>query len=394
MSVKTISRPPSKPAQDDFQLVLEAIKDLRRDQQLRAKRRRRRLLRWPEWLDKRVAVAVGVIVLALVADGVWRENQEFYATVTGVGGKVWTSADENRPVVPLEPRQRVADYSTIQTGEAGWAELSFPDGSVVSVDSNTTFQVRLLEYSRGGRWRSRSFYVTAGRIWARVGKNFGQDSRMRVYTPACVAAVRGTRFSVSVAPGGAIVRTVCGDGTVEVTGFTGQNAYVQRTGDTTCLPGGGPAMPTVAPDADLAGFRHGSLHTAIHPEPWYTELGLAVTQTLDAPLTILGVGKCSWVFGCTDFARRAAAQEALRMIRANLEGEAAYPRWVNPATLQELGISEQGAARRILKSFDCAALESYWSNGRSYSMTVRARDRKRTRYEMTSSSIREADEQS
>ena len=63
------------------------------------------------------------------------------------------------------------------------------------------------------------------------------------------------------------------------------------------------------------------------------------------------------------------------------------------ATLEELGIVEPGAAKRILRTLDGAALESYWSDGRQYRITVRARDKKRTRYEMDIAGIRESQNQ-
>jgi hypothetical protein len=262
------------------------------------------------------------------------------------------------------------------------------------VDRDTTLKIKRLEYNRAGAWRSRSFYVMAGRIFARVGEHFGQDSKMNVYTPACVAAVRGTRFSVTVDAERQQTRTVCGDGRVQVTGFNGAATYVGTTGDARCQAGAGPSRPVVAPMADLRSFQHASLNEIIRPEPWHTLLGLTVTQLLDAPLSILGVGKCSWFIGSIDAARRARTQSALRLIQANLEGDTSYPLWIDPATLAQLKIVDPGAVPRILNSFDGAALESYWSNGRTYLITARSRDRKRTRYELTVSVIREAADQS
>ena len=47
-----------------------------------------------------------------------------------------------------------------------------------------------------------------------------------------------------------------------------------------------------------------------------------------------------------------------------------------------------------LDGFDGAALETYWSDGQRYYISARARDKKRTRYELEMSIIREAKNQS
>lgn len=389
------SKKRSKPkAKSDDSLVSEALADLLHDQEDKAKRKRRRgRFNLPGWADNRILIGLGLVVVAIISDGIWRENQEFAAKVTAVGGDVWVSPDDSESPRILKLNDKVVDYNIVRTGPTGWAQLTFPDGSVMALDSNTTLKVKLLEYNRGGAWRSRNFMVLAGRIFARVGENFGKDSKMNVYTPACVAAVRGTRFSVAVEPDGKTVHTVCNDGTVEVRGFNGRSAYVRNGADTTARPGQTPAVPVTAPATELYAFRHASMNTIIRTDPWYIQMGLTVTQTLDAPLTILGIGKCSWAVGAADFARRSRAMEAMRLIRANLEGDTTYPYWVNPATLEELGIKEPGAVRRILQSFDGAALETYWSDGQRYYISARARDRKRTRYELQMSIISEAKNQ-
>ena len=209
-----------------------------------------------------------------------------------------------------------------------------------------------------------------------------------------MAAARGTRFSVAADPGTKYARTLCNDGTVEVRGFNGGRMFVQRTGECYARAGESPTLPRAAPAAELVPFQQQSLNEIIRPEPWYELTELTLTQLLDAPLTLLGVGKCSWWAGALDAARRSACQESLRKISVNLEGETNYPYWVNPATLQELGIQEPGGVHQLLKAFDAAAIESYRSDGRTYLVTARARDRARTRYEMDPVGTRKSQDQS
>lgn len=380
-----------KTPQTQQALLSDALSDLLHDQQVKDKRKRRRNRGLPAWVDRRLLIGLAIIFVLIIADAVRRENQEFYATVTNFGGIVTAQPPEGS-ASPVKISQRLLDRTSVLTASGSWCELSFPDGSKVALDGNTDFRVKLLEYHRGGQWRSRSFFLKSGRLFARISSNFGEGSELRVYTPGCVAAARGTRFSVTADSTGGI-RTVCGDGVVEVKGFNGDRMFVRGTGECSASPGASPTRPVVAPSPDLSALRHSSLTQIVRTDPWYKQAELALTQTFDAPLTILGIGKCSWALGAADFARCTSAQEALRKIRLNLEGDATYPLWVNPATLAELQIKEPGGVEHILKNFDGAAIESYNSDGRRFLISVRARDRHRTRYELTQSIIREAKNQ-
>lgn len=383
----------SKAPQSAAALMQDALSDLQRDQTRKEKRRNRRSFGLPAWVDRRILIGLAILFIGVVSDAVRRENQEFSATLTNMGGQVMAKASDTDSYRMVVLKQKLADRSTISTGPGAWAELSFPDGSKVVMDAGTEMKIKLLEYSRGGQWRSRSFFLNAGRIFTRIGENFGHNSQLRVYTPACVAAARGTRFSVTADPAANAARTVCSDGTVEVQGFNGARMYVGQTGDSTATAGQSPSLPVAAPAADLSGFRSASLNEVIAPDPWYKLAELTLTQTLNAPLTLLGVGKCSWWAGSLDAARRSACEDALGKIRINLEGDTSYPLWVNPATLAELSIKEPGGVDHILRNFDGAAIETYRSDGQRFYISARARDRGRTRYELDQSMIRRADNQ-
>lgn len=73
--------------------------------------------------------------------------------------------------------------------------LVFVDGSAIELEPNTRFEVRQMDYRRGGV-RSQSFLVRAGLAIARVGKYFGGGSAAQLTTPTAVAAGRGTGFGV------------------------------------------------------------------------------------------------------------------------------------------------------------------------------------------------------
>lgn len=381
-----------KQPQSDQALLSDALSDLLHDQQVKEKRKRRMKLRWPEWLDKRVAIGLAIVICAVIGDAVRRENQEFYAVVTQSSGTVTVSTRDVPQERAPQLNEKLPDYSNIKTGANSWAELSFPDESKIVLDANASMRIKLLEYHRGGQWRSRSIFLTSGRLLARITENFGKDSELRIYSPGCVAAARGTRFSITADAAGQ-ARTVVGDGLVEVKGFTGTRMFVRDRGDCTTQAGGNPSQPAYAPPQDLTDFRSRSMVQIVRTDPWYKQAELTITQALDAPLTILGIGKCSWAVGAADFARRASAQEALRKIHVNLEGDMNFPLWVNPATLKELSIQEEGGVESILKNFDGAAIESYWSDGKRFQIVARARDRHKTRYQLDAAGVRKSDNQ-
>ncbi|MDT7898260.1 MAG: hypothetical protein RRB24_10520, partial [Armatimonadota bacterium] len=88
-------------------------------------------------------------------------------------------------------------------------------------------------------------------------------------------------------------------------------------------------------------------------------------------------------------ARRTACKEALRRLRIHLESLNEVPEYLNPVTLQELTGLHPKEKERILSAFAGNMLESYRKVGRDqYIVRVRARDKKRTLYEMTIAEIR------
>jgi hypothetical protein len=367
-------------SQSEDEMLMDALGDLatRQDKAGRARRRLGRHL-LPAWLEGRVVVGILILVAVVVEEGVRREDREFYATVTSAIGQVMVQDSPSAAGAPPQANQQLADNAVVTTGPQSTATLEFPDGSVTTLDQNTVYGVRLLEYSRGGAWRGRSFTLAAGRVWSTVGPYFGRNSRMRIYTPSAVASVRGTRYAVSVDPGTQITTVQTNEGYVTTEGFTGQALWVGQGGQSSVGYGQVPAQPGWMTADATAAFGQPALSKPIRPRSWVDTALLAVTQTLDGPLTILGIGKCSWGVGSADFARRTAAMEGLRYIMQFMEGHERYPEFVNPATLRELSIPDRDA-QRILKSFDGAALLRFMpaEGGRSYRILVRARDRKRT----------------
>lgn len=385
-----LRKPKKRKPESEDDLLMDALAEVAGEVDKRARMRRRRYKRLlPAWIDSRLLVVLAILVVVVVADGVRRENQEFEATLVQTQGSVLVGPSEALPASPAVANQKLADGCVVKTGPGAWAALEFPDGSATTIDQNSQFVVRALEYNRSGRWRSRAFLLRAGRVWSRVGPYFGEKSQMKVYTPSAVAAVRGTQYAVIYDPQKRRTIVQCNEGYVTSEGFVGQASWVGQGGQT-CVDYGAPPAPAswMAP-ADKATFAQGLLNKPIPPELWLKTFELTVTQLLDAPLSILGIGKSSWARGAADIARRAACMEQLRRLQQLLE-DVRYPGFVNPATLEQITSLDAAEARRILTAFQGDALVRYecLNGGQSYRILARARDKKQTLFELTPTGVR------
>jgi hypothetical protein len=132
-----------------------------------------------------------------------------------------------------------------------------------------------------------------------------------------------------------------------------------------------------------------SLRRFEQPPHWLQRIEWGLTNLLDPFLQILGLAPGGWSYASTDFARRTACMEALRRLRVHLESLNEVPEYLNPVTLQELTGLHPKEKERILSAFAGNMLESYRKVGRDqYIVRARARDKKRTLYEMSIAEIR------
>jgi hypothetical protein len=373
---------------NETEMLLQALKGAKQHSEKVQIARHRKLSvsQWRRLLDRRIWIALGLILVAVLADGVRRENREFEATLTALQGQASVATDEDANPVAAVVGTKLLDGNVLRTGEASTASLSFADGSLLVVGPEAQMTVRLLEYNRGGAWRSRAFYLKVGQIWATVSHNFGHGSEMKIYTPASVAAVRGTVFAMNQDRDGQKCDLACADGTVRASGLVGLPTNVPA-GTRCSIERGQPApLPTLytRDEQQALGFGYGALW---EPPPGASRLQTdeyAVCQFLNAPMTILGLGKCGWAFGAIDATRRSAALEALRRLNLHLSGTAEFPPVLNIATLEELNLAPQ-ERDEILNQFDGCALTRYIAinGGKDFIIYARARDVARTMYKLT-----------
>jgi hypothetical protein len=377
-----------KKPQSDTDMLLAALGGVKKRQDRKGGIMRRKMGGgWKRFLDGRVLVVLGIILILCIADGVRRENQEFETTLSTFTGQAWVQEAESTNPTAAVLGEKLVDGNVVSTGPNGSATLVFPDGSLVVLGPSSIMTVKLLEYSRGGAWRARAFYLKVGSVFAHVSPNFGHQSEWKVYTPSSVAAVRGTVFSVTQERTTDTSQVACAEGVVAVRGFTGD--AVQVVAQAACsVPRGFPANRPAWMEAQQQSEFGGSI--LWQPAPNASKLQLVeygVNQFLNGPLNILGIGKCGWAIGAVDSARRSATMEALRRLQQQLEGNGEYPLYLNPATLEELNM-DPVARKQILDQFYGTAIDRYLpASGRDYLIYVRSRDADRTAFKLTSHGV-------
>jgi hypothetical protein len=380
-----------KKPQTDEEILAEAFSEVKGQQDKRAKRKRRAIL-WRKYADPRILIVLLIAAVVFIADGVRRENQEFYATVIELSGSGMVTLAKGEAQQALAQGQLIADGGMVTTGANCWTSLDFPDGSVITLGPSSQLLVELLEYNRGGMWRGRAFTLNAGHLWARVSPKFGQESSCKVHTPSSVAAVRGTRFYMFYDPNRSETSVACNDGAVRVDGFQGEGAYVAGGRSTSVDYGAPPSGVNSMDNQTRQTFAYQTLNRDIEPDSWMHRTTMKITSILDLPLSVLGIGKSSWAIGAADFARTNAAREALRRIHTAIEGYPTYPEFVDPFTLKELDFREQDALQ-ILKNFDGRSLVKYQRSGQGFVMYARARDKARTPFMLTAYGVQEISEE-
>ncbi|OGS15889.1 MAG: hypothetical protein A2234_05325 [Elusimicrobia bacterium RIFOXYA2_FULL_58_8] len=110
---------------------------------------------------------------------------------------------------PAKKGLPLAEGDRVSTGEKGWCEILFRDGTFVKLDSGTETVVEELKVSP--ETRAYTFNLLRGKtLWMAAKLKVAVTSRFSVRTPAAVCAVRGTDFSISVSSAGTAVGLFAG----------------------------------------------------------------------------------------------------------------------------------------------------------------------------------------
>ena len=106
----------------------------------------------------------------------------------------------------------VGEGSDIQTGANAFVSLKLPDGTIVTMPSQTRVRIGLLRLTPLTGGIDRRFDVASGRVRAVVVPMTNPRSTFKVGTPVAVSAVRGTEFRVGYDPaiGRAVTEVIAG----------------------------------------------------------------------------------------------------------------------------------------------------------------------------------------
>lgn len=115
------------------------------------------------------------------------------AQILKPGGAAWQPAKKGLPL---------GEGDRIRTGEKGWCEILFKDGTFVKLETGA--ETSLEELKTTADSRSYSFNLLRGKaLWMAAKLKTTLKSKFSVRTPTAVCAVRGTDFSVIVSSAGA-----------------------------------------------------------------------------------------------------------------------------------------------------------------------------------------------
>lgn len=189
---------------------------------------------------------VRAIVLAWMATasaGAWAAGGYFYDAV----GSVSVAIGKNVPR-PAVKNDTVASGTVIRTGDNSSAVLKFEDGQVVSMQANSTFQVREYNYEpKKVEESSIVFSMFKGGMRFITGE-IGQRNKQafKLVSPNATIRIRGTEFMVVMANNATYSQVISGSiGMTNAAGMTIVNA------GQTALTSSATVLTTMAPAASV-----------------------------------------------------------------------------------------------------------------------------------------------
>ena len=139
----------------------------------------------------------------------WLRSENARVVVASASGEI-------RSPAPLKAGAVLAPGQEIGTGKTGQVVLKLTDGSTLTLKPGSTMSMERSAKTPLSATPDTVFNLTSGRAETEVVKRTGSGARFEIRTPVAVAAVRGTRFRVSAAEGGAYMTSEVLEGRVEV----------------------------------------------------------------------------------------------------------------------------------------------------------------------------------
>lgn len=175
-----------------------------------------------------------VATLLLIAAPVLAKEggERWDARITAASGEVSVHPADGSDPVPAEAGMPLDQGDRIVTATGASAEVAFDGGSIVALRENADFTLERTETD------SSSFLLAMGSLIAKIEKLGARQ--MRVRTPTCVAAVRGTEFGVEVEDAERTHVGVYDEGRVEVRSESGGTETLQPQQETSVRKGEAP----------------------------------------------------------------------------------------------------------------------------------------------------------
>jgi hypothetical protein len=142
-----------------------------------------------------------VLIMALVVGQSLVITQNL-AHVSALAGDVTVKLPRGGDFHPLADGSNVVTGTQIHTGPTGTATLNWIDGTRIRLGSNAIMTVLQCQINKDTLAETSLFKLDAGEILVRVRRLLSGQSKFEIRTPTATAGVRGTIFTVKVAPDG------------------------------------------------------------------------------------------------------------------------------------------------------------------------------------------------
>lgn len=96
--------------------------------------------------------------------------------------------------------QKIGPGTELQTADKGKLNIRFADGSIVTMQPNSTLKLDSLSMYSGGGMVDTKLRLHQGKVEVEANPQKVRGNKMQIFTPTAVAAVRGTEFRVSTNP--------------------------------------------------------------------------------------------------------------------------------------------------------------------------------------------------
>jgi hypothetical protein len=178
-------------------------------------------------MRKAAVLMISSLVLLLFVGGMLIQSlliMQRVAAVSDARGSILIKPRGAATFAPLGGAERVKAGDVIQTGPDGQVTLHWIDNSRLRIGPNSVVEVLKCQFNHARQTEQYLFRLSVGQVWVRVLQALKPQDKFEIRTPTATAAVRGTVFSVAVAPDGTTTVSVL-KGKVTLTG-SGQETAV------------------------------------------------------------------------------------------------------------------------------------------------------------------------